>query len=554
MQNLAKELIRRQESLAAERAPLELHWQEIAELAKPLRADFTARQALGEKRQQKIYDATAGLAADSLAAGLWGMITNAANDWFALRSSLEESEESTETKEWLDEVSRRMRNAFAANGQKFYSRVMELYADLVTFGTAVFYTEEDRDTGHVYYACRHLAECFVAENDRDEIDTIFRRFTFSARQAYQRWGDQCGDKILKIVDREPERKFDFLHVVMPREDPQWRRLDGPGLQFASYYIDVEGGKLLSEGGYHEFPYQVPRWSTASRHAYGDSPAMLALPDIKMLNAMSKTTIIAAQKAVDPPLLAVDEAAVRGLRTHPGGIIYGGLDENGRKRYEPLMTGANIELGVELEEKRREAVREAFYFSLMLMVQQPNQTATEVLARQEEKLRLMGPHLGRIQSEFLDPLIKRQYAIMQRAGLLPKPPQQMAHSGLRIEYVSPLARAQRASEGAAIVRALEALSPLASMKPEIMDNIDPDATARAIAQAFGVPSRLLVDPRVVAERRAQSPKIADSAGGTGLDLKAAGAMDKMLSGMLGASAGAAQATAAPDTQPQQEEAA
>ena len=512
MDTIAQDLIRRQEALASERAPLDQLWQEIAELMKPMRADFTFHRVPGDKRTQKVFDATAGLAADNLAAGLWGMVTNAANDWFTLRSDLAESDEDQATKEWLDDVTRRMKAGFSGNGQRFYSRVMELYADLVTFGTGVFYSEEDASTGRIHYSCRHLAECFVAENERDEVDTLFRRFTFTARQAHLRWGDKCHASVLRAIEKEPDRRFTFLHAVMPRAEVQGGRHDSAGMGFASFYVDVENRLLLSEGGYHDFPYQVPRWSTASRGLYGDSPAMLALPDVKMLNAMSKTTIVAAQKAVDPPLLAVDEVAVRGLRTHPGGIIYGGLDENGRRRYEPLHSGGNVGLGLELEEQRREAVRQAFYFSLLLMVQQPNQTATEVLARQEEKLRLMGPHLGRIQAEFLDPLIRRQFGIMRRANLLPPAPKQLLRAGIRIEYVSPLARAQRAGEGAAIVRALESLAPLGAIKPEIYDNIDADAAARLLAQSFGVPNNLLRTPDAVKKLRKKVEKEAPAEAG------------------------------------------
>jgi hypothetical protein len=505
--DLARDLIRRQENLAAERGTLDHLWQEIAELMQPMRADFTHLRQPGEKRSQKIFDGTAGQAAENLAAGLWGLITNAANDWFTLRADLAEEEETQETKLWLDEVTRRMRASFAGNGQRFYARVMELYADLVTFGTAIFYVEEDAETGRVHYSCRHLAECFIAENAQDEIDTVFRRFQFTARQAVARWGDACHPAIQRALEKEPDRRFTFLHAVMPRDEagaPQ--RGAAKEMAFASHYVDVEHGQMLSAGGYHEFPYQVPRWSTGSRGIYGDSPAMLALPDVKMLNAMSKTTIIAAQKAVDPPLLAIDEIAVRGLRTHPGGIIYGGLDENGRRRYEPLQSGGNVGLGLELEEQRRDAVRQAFYFSLLMMVQQPNQTATEVLARQEEKLRLMGPHLGRIQAEFLDPLIRRQFGIMRRAGQLPPPPQQLRARGIRIDYVSPLARAQRAGEGAAIVRALESLAPIGAIKPEIYDNIDADAAARALAQSFGAPNILLRTRAAVEEMRAAEREV------------------------------------------------
>ncbi len=500
---LAVALIRRQERLAAERATLEAHWQEIAELISPMRAEFTVMRQAGEKRQQRIYDATPGLAAENLAAGLWGMVTNSANRWFQLRSIDAEVNELPEATRWFELATQRLHDALAANGLRFYTRVVDLYSDLVTFGTGIFYTEEAPEMGALHYSCRHLAECTIAENDREQVDTLFRRFHWTARQAYRRWGERCGEAICKAAEKEPERRFAFLHAVLPREEADRRRLDSKAMAFASYYLDVEGKKLLSEGGYPEFPYMVPRWSTRSRGVYGDSPAMLALPDIKMLNAMAKTTIVAAQKAADPPILAPDEMAVRGIRTTPGGIIYGGVDEQGRARYQPFQSGAAIGLGIELEEQRRQAIREAFHWSLLLMIAQPNQTATEVLARQEEKLRLMGPHLGRLQSEFLDPLITRLFNAMLRHRRLPPPPEALVgRGGIKVEYVSPAAQAQRANDGTAIVRALQAILPLAQMKPEIFDNIDADATARALAEAFGAPAKLLLDPETVAVLREQ----------------------------------------------------
>jgi hypothetical protein len=499
----ADDLIRRQEDLAAERRNFESQWQEIAELTNPMRAEFTTTRIPGEKRTAKIFDGTAGLAAENLAAGLWGMITNSANAWFALRHPDPALNERHEVKLWLDEATRRLRDAFAANGQRFYARVVDLYSDLVSFGTGVFYVDEIAADGRLFFSCRHLAECFIAESDQEQVDTVFRRFQWTARQALQRWPDGLSQPILRAAEKEPERRFPFLHAVVPSGELGTSRKTGGGRKFASVYIDVEGRSVLGQGGYYEFPYQVPRWSSRSRAVYGDGPGMLALADVKMINAMSRTTIVAAQKAADPPLLAPDEAAVRGVRTSPGGIIYGGVGPDGRVLYHPLVTGANINLGLEMEEQRRNAIREAFHFSLMMMVARPNQTATEVLARQEEKLRLMGPHLGRIQSEFLDPLITRVFGLMVRAGRLPPAPRSLQERpGLRVEYVSPLARAQKASEGAAIVRALEALGPLAQAKPDILDNFDEDAYARELADAFGMPSRLLRDPREVLTRRAQ----------------------------------------------------
>jgi len=257
--------------------------------------------------------------------------------------------------------------------------------------------------------------------------------------------------------------------------------------------------VCQAGGYDEFPFMVPRWSTASRSVYGDSPAMLALPDSKTLQAMEKTQMVAAQKAADPPLLAADENALRTIRVTPGGVTYGAVDQDGRPLVRPLVSGASFNLTLEMAEQKRTAVRTAFYGALLTMIAQPGQTATEVLARQEEQLRLMGPHLGRIQSEFLDPLIGRVFNILWRADRLPPlPPSLMMNPVVQAEYVSPLARAQKSSEARAILQTVGAVLPMVEVDPDVRRHFDWGMVAREVAAGFGTPAKLLRDPRVVAE--------------------------------------------------------
>lgn len=496
----ALEIIRRQERFAADRAPFEHEWREIAEIVAPLRAGFEMMPD-ATRRRPNLFDGTAGIAAENLAAGLWGAITSSASSWFALRHVEDALNEDAEAKVWLEAATRVLRDAFAASGMRFYARAVDLYADLVSFGTGVFYVDDADADGRLFFTCRHLAECFIAEDERERVDTVHRRFEWTARQAARRWGRALPPRLKTAAEKEPDRRFTFIHAVMPREDYDPRRRDRSGMAFASVYVDVESATVLSEGGYAEFPYQVPRWSTRSRRVYGDSPAMLALADAKMLNAMAKTTIVAAQKAADPPLLAPDEAALRGVRVTPGGIIYGGVSADGRPLYQPLTSGAAINLGIELEERRRQAIRDAFYASLLLMVPQSGRTATEVLARQEEKLTLLAPHLGRIQSEFLDPLIDRCFRALARAGRFPPMPRVLARLPiLKVEYVSPLVRAQRASEGAAVTRTLEAIAPLAATDQSVLDNFDADQLARMLAEAFGLPSRALRSAKDVTAMR------------------------------------------------------
>jgi hypothetical protein len=343
------------------------------------------------------------------------------------------------------------------------------------------------------------------------VDTVIRRFEWTARQAYARWGEQSGEAVLKAIDgNKPDELFCYWHAVEPNPDRDPRRRDARGKAWRSLHVSEADMRVVQEGGYEEFPFQVPRWSAASRSVYGDSPAMLALADSKTLQAMEKTQMVAAQKAADPPLLVADENALRTVRVTPGGITYGAVDQNGRPLVQPLQAGAAFNLTIEMAEQKRTAIRTAFYGALLTMVATPGATATEVLARQEEQLRLMGPHLGRLQSEFHDPLIKRVFGVLWRAGAFPPPPPALMEApDLSVEYVSPLARAQKSSEGAAVLRTLEPVMMLSQARPEVLDNFDMDEVSRGLGEAFGLPARMLRDPRQVAAMRAQQQQQAEA---------------------------------------------
>lgn len=515
-------ICQRAEKLKAARATLESHWQEIADLMVPMFGDFTVERLPGEKRLQKVFDGTPIRAQENLGAGLWSLVSNAANQWMHVKSPWHDINERHDAGAWLDLVGTEIRAALAARGNRFYTRAIDLYTDMVGFGTGCFYADYRPGFGP-YFSHRRLNECLIAENANEEIDTVFRRFKWTARQAAQEFGEErlSGD-LRKAVEKEPDREFMFWHAVMPNEDHVPGRLGASAKPVASWYIEAESKHLVKIGGFDEFPFQIARWK-GSQMGYGVSAAMSALPDAKMLNAMEKTNIVAAQKSADPPILVPDELAVRGLRTSPGQPIYGGVDDQGRALYQPLITGANFNLTLEMSDRRREAIREAFYWSLLILIERPNATATEIIERQAEKLRLMGPHLGRIQNEFLSPLIERVFLLLWRWNRIPEPPDVLKQRPeLKIEFVSPASRAQQAEEAGATLRWLDSVGAIAQAKPEVLDNIDGDETTRVLHAAFGVPSRVLVDPKLVGERRQQRAQAEQAAQAAALAQPAAAA--------------------------------
>ena len=249
----------------------------------------------------------------------------------------------------------------------------------------------------------------------------------------------------------------------------------------------ESGFLLSEKGFNEFPYAVPRYLKSSNEIYGRSPAMNALPDVKMLNLMSKTSIKAAQKQIDPPLMVPDDGFMMPIRTVPGGLNY--YRAGTRERIEPLNIGANNPVGIQMEEQRRDAIRQNFFVDQLISVQGPQMTATEVIQRNEEKMRILGPVLGRLQSELLQPLITRCFNILLRNKKFKEIPDFLGNQNIEIEYVSPLAKAQKTGELQALMRGIEIMGSLQNVAP-VMDYLDTDNLVMHIKDVLGIPAKIL----------------------------------------------------------------
>lgn len=496
----ARVLLKRLDKLAVQRSTWEHHWQEVAEYVVPRKADVTKRRSAGDKRMEQIYDGTAIHAAEMLSASLHGMLTNPSMQWFDLAYLDEGLNADDEAKEYLEAVTEIMQREFQRSN--FAEQIHELYSDLVTFGTGVMMIDAAPEGQGVRFGTRHISECYLSEDQFGRVDTVFRKFKMPVRSVAMMFGaENLGEKMQRKLERDPYEEVTLVHVVMPRTERDVQRIDANNKPFASIYIDPGEKIIIREGGYDEFPYVCPRWLKSSfEQNYGRSPAMTSLPDAKMINAMSRVTITAAQKQVDPPLMVPDDGFMLPIRTTPGGLNFyrGGT----RDRIEPLQIGANNPLGLNLEEQRRTAIRAAFYVDQLVLGQGPQMTATEVVQRTEEKMRLLGPVLGRLQAELLQPMIERVFAVLNRQNKLPAAPEFLNDRDLDIEYVSPLAKAQRQSDVQGIVRLFELLSPLAGIDPTVFDHLDTDGLVRYMLHTLSIPARVTKGEGEIMRERSQ----------------------------------------------------
>lgn len=505
----AEEFLERWSSLKTARGEFDDHWQELAERLLPRRADFTVTTQTGARRTDQILDSTPLQARRELASAMFAMLLPTQFKWFKMATVDEDLMEAPEVSEWFDHVEERMWRAIYDPRARFMEAAGETIDDLVTFGTSPLFSGTNLGADRLLFRSQHLRDTWIAENADGVIDTVYTLRRLTARQASQRYGPQTSQKVRDALrQNRPELKCEYLNVVTPRGDRDPRRADNLAMPWAHHVIDVAERKQVEESGFEEFPYAVPRWETTTDEVYGRSPGMLALPDVITLNEMRYTTLKAGQLATDPPIAMPNETAFSTESFFPGGYAFydpAALQGLGgaRNAIYPVLSGAQIPLGLEMENQTRDMIWGAFMRNVLrLPVDGPQMTATEILQRREEFIRVVGPVFARQEHDLPGAVVNRVFGIMFRAGAFRPPPDILRGQAIDFQFRSAVQQALERIEVAATQATLEQVAPLASVRPEVLDNFDADKIVRAMAEGNGMPHDHLLDTDDVAQIRAQ----------------------------------------------------
>jgi len=496
----AREIVSLFEQYKQARSTWENTWQEIADNLLGRRNFQTDTYQGGRQRLDKIYDGTGMRSAQLFGSAVASLLTNPATKWFHLMFEDRVLRENREFQTWLQETEEQLLFAFNRPEARFQPNVHETYTDLVNFGTGGLAVLEEPGEG-AYFVSRSLNELYLAEDARGRVDTIFRLFELTARQMEQEYPGKSEKAARLVAQDKPEEKLKVINVLMPNEEMHVGAPSRRGMPIASKHILYgEIPIVLREGGFHEMPILTPRWERDSGEIYGRGPGVQALPDSKMLNQMSKTMLKAGQKAVDPPLMTSDRGVFGNVRTHAGGNTVVRLDGSGRFPIQALESRANFSIGIELIKARQEGVEGAYHADILEVFRQPHMTATQVIEIANQVQRILSPVLGRQQSELLEPMVERVFGIELRAGRLPTPPAGLENAIVQVEYQSPVARAQQASEKQALIESVGAIIQLSTADPDTLDNVDMDLLARRFWELGGLPADIMRDVKAVEEIR------------------------------------------------------
>ena len=495
----ARELKDNLSRLMEKRKTWETHWQEVADYFLTRKSDVTESHTRGDKRNLQVFDSTGVRALELLSSSLHGSLTSASSRLFNLRFKNSVVNEDDTAKEWLEDSADKMYMAF--NRSNFQQEIFEAYHDLCCFGTAAMFIEAD-DEDIIRFSSRHIKEIYIAENGKGLVDCIYRRFTITAKAAADKFGlENLSKNLQTLYKKSMFDEVEICHAVKPRNVYDPSKLDKKNMPFVSTYFEMETDHIISHGGFREFPYVVPRWLKSSNEVYGRSPAQSSLPDVKVLNKMVEIQLEAAAKIINPPLLVPDDSSLLPIRTAPGSLIY--YRSGARDKIEPLNIGGNAPLGLNLEDQRRTSIGKAFYIDQLLIQEASSRTltATEVQARQEERLKILGPVMGRLQSEMLNPLIVRVFNIMLRGKHFIEVPPILANQEIEIEYISPMAIAAKGNQLSSIMRGMEIFGTISQVSP-VMDYLDSNGLVKELIKILGLPARMIKSDSEVEEMRAE----------------------------------------------------
>lgn len=450
-------------------------------------------------RKPFVYDATAIMASQNLASSLHSRLTSSSLIWFGMKFRQTALNDNREAMSWIEECAKITYDAL--QDSNFNVEANETYTDLVNFGTSVILEEaidEDDSEVEVNFKSIPIKECYFEEDHKGGVLNLYRHLQWTAKQIVSFFGEEDTPK--EILDESnnpaatPDKKFDLIFCVFRRqgikEDMSNKVLAPEKRPWGFKYVMMQDAKEIGkEGGYYEQSAFIPRWRKTSSSMWGNSPAMVALADTLTLNRTIELNMTAVEKNLDPPVLTTSRGLLGDLDMSAGGLSV----VRDTKEVVPFLSGARFDVTYQEMNRLRDNIESYFFIPQLILppMEGTPATATEISVRMQQLEALIGPTLGRLQTDFLEPVIRRTFGILFRAGKFPEMPDIIAEmdANVEIEYTSPMAKTQQASNVASLERYLATVLEMSGANPDLLDIPDWDEAMTQLANYLGVSAKV-----------------------------------------------------------------
>lgn len=357
-----------------------------------------------------LFDATAADAVDNLAASIYSLMTPPESLWISL---VPESDASPDA----DVATAALRANL--NDSNFYTTIHQCYLDLVILGTACLFMAETPIGASSAFS-------FTAVPMRDIAilpGAVFHTATMPAHEVlekYPTWTPPAD--VADQIKHDPATPLRLVQSLVGTEFTAW--------------LDVGGNlenNIVARGTFETNPYIIFRWSVLSGEQYGRGPVLRALPDIKTANKVVELVLKNATIAVSGIWQADDDGVINlnNINLTPGAIIPKAVGSSG---LTPLSSGADFDVSQIILKDLRERIRHALLADRLGLLSEKEMTATEIMARNSDMMRILGATYGRLLHEFIRPLTDRGLQILSRRGVIAPI---ALNSDAELKYIAPI---------------------------------------------------------------------------------------------------------------------
>lgn len=359
-----------------------------------------------------LFDATASDAADNLAACMYSLLTPPESLWLNLVPEGPDSPDAA--------IATRALRA-NLNDSNFYTTIHQCYMDLVTLGTACLFMSEAPLGASSAFSFTAIPMSDIAILP----DAVFHTASLTAIEIMTRYPDWVPPReIAEKMKQNPDMQLRLVQALVETEFTAWLDVGG----------DLENN-IVATGTFETNPYLIFRWAVTSGDIYGYSPVLRALPDIKTANKVVELVLKNATIAVSGIWQADDDGVINlgNINLTPGAIIPKAVGSSG---LTPLTSGANFDVSQIILKDLRDRIRHTLLADRLGLLSDKEMTATEILARNTDMLRVLGATYGRLLHEFIRPLCDRGLQILARRGVIDKI---SLHSDAELKYIAPIAQ-------------------------------------------------------------------------------------------------------------------
>ena len=503
------------QDLFAKRGSLMMLWQETAENFYPERADFTYRRSLGTEFAAGLMTSYPLMCRRDLGDQIGTMLRPTAKPWFEMKTQ-DEARMDNRARRWMQWATGIQRRAMYDNKSLFTKASKEGDHDFAAFGQTVLSCRMNRNRDALLYQCWHLRDVTWQENSDGEICAIWRKWKPGARELKRMFGDRIHRDVQQLIDqRKPFEETECMHIIV---EADMFDDDARGRPYWSIYYDVAHDHVMEKVAVWNKEYMISRWQTVSGSQYAFSPATVAaLPDARLIQAMTYTLLEAGEKVVNPPMVATEDVVRSDMAIYAGGTTW--VDRDYDERLGDALRPMNIDakgmpLGVDMQKDCRAMIMQAFYLNKLNLPQRSAEmTAYEVGQRIQEYIRGALPLFEPMEDERNGQVCEITFDVLLRAGAFGSPqdmPESLRGADIQFGFMSPLHDAIEELKGQKFINMGQYIAAAVQLDPSAAAIPDVKVALRDVLQGVGTPATWVRDEvtvRQIEEQEAAAKKAA-----------------------------------------------